>query len=119
MKILHSADFHYSRDNQEPALLSLRTFYEYGRDNGVDLYVIAGDLFDRAVQNTDNSEEVYKLPTEATETITALLSVENATLQALQDCEKRIKQFIEKREQSNEKYAAHMQAMREAGRVLA
>ena len=55
MKILHSADFHYSRDNQESALLSLRTFYEYGRDNGVDLYVIAGDLFDRAVQNTDNS----------------------------------------------------------------
>jgi len=55
MKILHSADFHYSRDNQEPALLSLRTFYEYGRDNGVDLFVIAGDLFDRAVQNTESS----------------------------------------------------------------
>ena len=55
MKILHGSDFHYSRDNQEPALLSLRTFYEYGRDNGVDLYVIAGDLFDRAVQNTESS----------------------------------------------------------------
>ena len=55
MKILHSADFHYSRDNQEPALLSLRTFYEYGRDNGVDLFAIAGDLFDRAVQNTESS----------------------------------------------------------------
>ena len=69
-------------------------------------------------QYLDNNEEVYKLPTEATETIVALLSVENATLQALQDCEKRIKQFIERREQSNEKYAAHMQAMREAGRVV-
>lgn len=55
MKILHSSDFHYSRDNQEPVLKSLRTFYEYGRDNGVDLFVIAGDLFDRAVQNTDRS----------------------------------------------------------------
>lgn len=55
MKILHSSDFHYSRDNQEPALLSLRTFYEYGKDNGVDLWIIAGDLFDRAVQNTDSS----------------------------------------------------------------
>jgi len=78
------------------------------------------DIARRGLQHyLDNSEEVYKLPAEATETIVALLSVENATLQALQDCEKRIKQFIEKREQSNEKYAAHMQAMREAGRVLA
>lgn len=55
IRILHSADFHYSRDNQESALKSLRAFYEYGRDNGVDLYIIAGDLFDRAVQNTANS----------------------------------------------------------------
>ena len=55
MKILHSADFHYSRDNQEPALKSLRAFYEHGENNGADLFVIAGDLFDRAVQNTGSS----------------------------------------------------------------
>ena len=55
MKILHTADIHYSRDNQDPALLSLRAFYEHGKDNGVDLWVIAGDLFDRAVQNTESS----------------------------------------------------------------
>ncbi len=55
MKIIHGSDFHYSRDTQAPALKSLQTFYEYGRDNGVDLWCIAGDLFDRAVQNTESS----------------------------------------------------------------
>lgn len=55
MKILHTADIHFSRENQVPALKSLNYFYEYGESQGVDLWVIAGDLFDRAVQNTSSS----------------------------------------------------------------
>lgn len=55
MKILHTADIHYSRENQIPAMKSLNYLYEYGESQGVDLWVIAGDLFDRAVQNTASS----------------------------------------------------------------
>lgn len=55
IKILHSGDFHYSRENQEKALLSLKTFYEKGREEKIDLFVIAGDLFDRALNNTESS----------------------------------------------------------------
>ncbi|KKL15544.1 hypothetical protein LCGC14_2504530, partial [marine sediment metagenome] len=55
MKILHTADIHFSRENQVPALKSLNYLYEYGESQGVDLWVIAGDLFDRAVQNTASS----------------------------------------------------------------
>ena len=55
IKALHSADFHFSRDNQIPALSSLETFAETGEVQDVALYVIAGDLFDRAIQNTASS----------------------------------------------------------------
>ena len=55
VKIIHLADVHYSPDHKEEALASLRTAIEKGRDEGVDLFAIAGDLFDRAIQNTANS----------------------------------------------------------------
>lgn len=78
------------------------------------------DIARRGLQQyLDNNAEVYQLPIEATETVAALLTVENATLEALQDCEKRVKNYIERHEKQNEQYAAHMTAMREAGRVVA
>ncbi len=55
VRILHSADIHFDRENQEPALKSLNYLYEYGENQGVDLWVIAGDLFNRAVTNTESS----------------------------------------------------------------
>ena len=55
LRILHSADFHFDREHQEPSLASLRAFLAFGREHGVDLWVLAGDLFNRAVQNTRNS----------------------------------------------------------------
>jgi len=55
IKILHSADFHYSRETQENAMMSLETFLEKGKEEAADLFVIAGDLFDRAVNNTESS----------------------------------------------------------------
>jgi exonuclease SbcC len=55
IKLVHSADFHFSRENQIPALQSLKTFANTGIEQDVDLFVIAGDLFDRAVQNTASS----------------------------------------------------------------
>jgi exonuclease SbcC len=55
MKIIHLSDIHYSRENQERALASLKTVCETGEKEGVDLYVIAGDLFDRPVNNTSSS----------------------------------------------------------------
>jgi len=55
IRILHTADIHFDRENQKPALASLQTVYEHGRDQGVDLWAIAGDLFNRAIQNTESS----------------------------------------------------------------
>jgi len=55
IKILHSADFHYCRETQEQAMMSLETFLEKGKEEEVDLFAIAGDLFDRAVNNTSSS----------------------------------------------------------------
>ena len=54
MKILHSADIHYppSGNGKEAALESLDTLLFKGADEHVDLFVIAGDLFDRAIPNT-------------------------------------------------------------------
>jgi len=53
VKLIHFADLHYSKETQAQALSSLDTIYEQG-DN-IDLFAIAGDLFDRAVTNTDSS----------------------------------------------------------------
>ena len=52
VRILATADVHFDRENQVQALASLQALYQHGRDNGVDLWVIAGDLFNRAVPNT-------------------------------------------------------------------
>lgn len=55
IKIIHLADVHFSPDHKEEALASLNVALDKGKDEGVDLFVIAGDLFDRAIQNTANS----------------------------------------------------------------
>ncbi|MBA7557384.1 hypothetical protein ES705_50137 [subsurface metagenome] len=52
MKIIHLADIHWNRENQDLAHASLETVYNHILENGADLVVIAGDLFDRAIQNT-------------------------------------------------------------------
>ena len=55
IKIIHTADFHYSRENQEKALQSLETVCNETEKKEVDLIVIAADLFDRPVNNTEIS----------------------------------------------------------------
>jgi exonuclease SbcC len=55
LKIIHGADVHFSAATQEPALQSLQAMLDHGRENGVDLWALAGDLFDRPVQNTASS----------------------------------------------------------------
>lgn len=78
------------------------------------------DIVRRGLQHyLDNNQEVYFLPDEPIEIIKAALSNPQITLQALQDIEKRLKSFITRKEAVNEKYAAHMKTMREAGRVVA
>jgi exonuclease SbcC len=52
VRILHTADVHFDRENQKQALASLQALLAHGTQNGVDLWVIAGDLFNRAVPNT-------------------------------------------------------------------
>lgn len=77
------------------------------------------DIVRRGLQQyIDNNSEVYFLPEGLLEIVTSVLAIPNVTLQALQDVEKRIKDYIDRKEQGNEKYAAHMQFMREAGRVV-
>jgi len=53
MKIIHAADIHYHAGAKEQALASLDTLIETGIMEGVKLFVLAGDLFDRGVQNSD------------------------------------------------------------------
>ncbi len=55
VKIIHLSDVHFRPDKKEEALISLRTVIEKGREEQIDLFAIAGDLFDRALQNTTNS----------------------------------------------------------------
>jgi DNA repair exonuclease SbcCD nuclease subunit len=55
IKMIHTADFHYSKDNQDKALLSLEIVCDKAEKEEVDLIIIAGDLFDRPVNNTESS----------------------------------------------------------------
>jgi len=54
-RIIHISDVHFSRENQQKAIDSLKKAIEVGQDINVDAWVFAGDLFDRAVQNTASS----------------------------------------------------------------
>jgi DNA repair protein SbcC/Rad50 len=53
VKFIHTADLHWSRENKEKAIASLDTLIETGRRENVDLFVLAGDLYDRGIQNSD------------------------------------------------------------------
>jgi len=55
IKIIHTGDGHYSRENQEPFFKSASHLLEKARKEEPDLIVIAGDLFDRAVNDTTGS----------------------------------------------------------------
>ncbi|HUV08432.1 MAG TPA: metallophosphoesterase [Spirochaetia bacterium] len=55
LTILHLADIHFAPDKKAEALASLETAYETGKRENVDLWAIAGDLFERAIYNTENS----------------------------------------------------------------
>ncbi len=55
IKIALTADIHDSRENQEKAIASLKAFLEKGKEEHVSLFSIAGDLFDKAMNNTLNS----------------------------------------------------------------
>ncbi len=55
IKILHTADIHFSRDNQDKAISSPNVLIDKGESENVDLFAIAGDLFHNAVNNTSNS----------------------------------------------------------------
>lgn len=55
IKILSTADIHFSRDYQDRAIASLETLIGKGKSEKVDLFAIAGDLFHNAVNNTSNS----------------------------------------------------------------
>ncbi len=79
-----------------------------------------GDVVRRGLQHyIDNNQEVYKLPAAALELAREMLANKETTLEALQDCDKRIKNYIERHEKQNEQYAAHMKAMRDEGKVIA
>ena len=53
MRFIHAADIHFKARNPEPALASLAKIAEVGRERDVDLIVIAGDLFDAPIRNSD------------------------------------------------------------------
>ena len=53
MRFIHAADIHFAARNPEPALMSLAKIAEVAREREVDLIVIAGDLFDAPIRNSD------------------------------------------------------------------
>ena len=53
MKFLHAADIHFRARDPEPALQSLAKIAEVAREREVDLIIIAGDLFDAPIRNSD------------------------------------------------------------------
>lgn len=55
MKILHFADVHYSRETQDKALASLRKIVVTTEKEKPDLIALAGDLFERPVNDTESS----------------------------------------------------------------
>jgi exonuclease SbcC len=59
IRLLHFSDLHYSRENQERALRALETVAETAEKDTPDVIVIAGDLWDRPVNNTDSSGLPY------------------------------------------------------------
>jgi len=52
MKILHTADIHFSREHQVEALASLTTLAETAEREKPAFVTISGDLFDRGAQNS-------------------------------------------------------------------
>ena len=55
VKLIHFGDGHYSRENQEPFFKSADFFLARAQEEQPDLIAIAGDLFDRAVNDTTGS----------------------------------------------------------------
>ena len=53
MRFIHAADIHFSPRNPEPALMSLAKIAEVAREREVDLIIVAGDLFDAPIRNSD------------------------------------------------------------------
>lgn len=53
IKILHLADVHYCRETKDLALVSLKCAIEKAREEKIDLWALASDLFDRGIQNSD------------------------------------------------------------------
>ena len=50
--IIHSADWHFSAKHKADCLSSLDTMIRYGETHDVDLWIVAGDIFDHAIYNT-------------------------------------------------------------------
>lgn len=55
MKIISTADLHYDRDRQEEFFKSAECLLETAYKEKPDLITIAGDIFDRATNNTESS----------------------------------------------------------------
>jgi len=55
IKLIHFGDGHFSRENQEPFFKSADFFLARAQEEQPDLIAIAGDLFDRAVNDTTGS----------------------------------------------------------------
>jgi DNA repair protein SbcC/Rad50 len=55
MKLLHTADLHGKPERADEFIQSLRVLYDTGRREGVDLFALAGDLWDCVIRNTAGS----------------------------------------------------------------
>ncbi len=55
MKIVHLAAIHFRKEHADEALASLQCVEDYVENNPVDMICIAGDLFDSATLNSENT----------------------------------------------------------------
>jgi DNA repair exonuclease SbcCD nuclease subunit len=52
IRFIHLADVHYDRENQDAAAKSIEAALEAGKRARIDFWTLAGDLFNRGIQNS-------------------------------------------------------------------
>ncbi|MCX6096817.1 MAG: metallophosphoesterase, partial [Candidatus Bipolaricaulota bacterium] len=52
IRFIHLADIHYDRENQDAAAKSIEAAIEAGTRERIDFWTLAGDLFNRGIQNS-------------------------------------------------------------------
>jgi len=85
MKIIHSGDIHFNEQNKDLALKSIKTMIETACHEGVELFALAGDLFDCIIYNNTALDELTEAIQEMLE-IAPIVAVKGTLTHDVGDC---------------------------------